>query len=188
MHKIGDAMPEPTKFTAGDTVTFNRVHSDYCPADGWALAYTLAGQGGIIKQRQGVPVDDGFDFEFTADDTAGLARGSYRLVGRVTRGTQAHTIYNGELEVLQNIFAAETAVDTRHRLEKRLEAINAVIDGRASTDQQYLAIGGRTLQRMPYAELKELRNDTRLELKAVRNREGMARGLPNQNLIKARFI
>jgi len=186
--KTGDCMPEPIEFTAGDTVIFNRTLKDYSPADGWALSYTLVGQGGVLKDKQGVSNGTGFDFEFTADETAVLRRGEYRLIGRVSRASVKFTVYNGDVSVCQNLFDADKAVDTRHRLEIRLEAINAVLDGRANTDQQYLAIGGRTLQRMPISELIELRNDARIALKQIRNREGVAAGKANKNKIKIRFV
>lgn len=180
-------MAEPTQFTAGDTVKFTRSHPDYLPSNGWAMAYTLIGKGGRISDVAGVVAGDGFEFTFSSEQTANLDRGEYRLIGRVSRDPEKFTIYNGELDVHQNLFDAASETDVRHRLKVRLEAIEAVMDRRATTDQQYLAIGGRTLQKMAYSELRELRNETRRELFSLENREGIRNGRANKRKIKVRF-
>ncbi|MBL4791328.1 MAG: hypothetical protein JKY60_20550 [Kordiimonadaceae bacterium] len=181
-------MSEPERFTAGDTVTFCRDVWDYPPADGWVLAYTLTGEGGLISRRPATTEGDGYKLTFTAAETAALGRGDYRLIGRVTKGEDVHTIYNGAVAVKQNLFSVEIATDARHRLEKRLDTIETLLDGRALSDTQLLMIGGKQLQKMPMTELIVLKQETKKHLKRLRNEQRISEGGANHRRIQTRFM
>lgn len=61
------------------------------------------------------------------------------------------------------------STDDRTENERILDAINATIENRATSDQQYYMIGTRQLHRIPIAELRLLRSTY---ITAVRREKG----------------
>jgi hypothetical protein len=60
--------------------------------------------------------------------------------------------------------------DPRSHARKTLDAIEAVVEGRATKDQQAYTIGGRSLQRMPIKDLMYFRGVYRAEVYAEESR------------------
>lgn len=176
---------EPTELRAGDLWEWRRedLTSDY-PASSWTLTYRFKNAAGgfeVVAAADG----DAFESSVAAATSAAIAAGVYAWQARASNGLLVHTVDTGETKVLPNLFAtsASTASDQRTHARRTLEAIEAVIEGRATTDQQAYAIGTRSLTRIPLPELLAFRDRYRMAVA----REDQANGVPN-NFGRDRYV
>ena len=182
---------EPAQLRAGDTWQWRREDiADYPPADGWTLSY-----------RFRHPTNTGFEIVATADGSAyavsvPAATSTAYLAGRYswaawvqTQAGEIHTIDEGSVELLPNFRAANAAgvLDTRSHARKVLDAIEALIEGRATKDQQQYQIGDRTLVRMQVAELLSLRDRYQAMVNSEEAAERVRNGMRGGGVILARM-
>lgn len=141
----------PQTLTAGDLWTWDESLSDY-PATLWTLTFYFRGPAPF----ESVAVADGSDHVVTidAEDTAELKPGVYDWQARAhltATPTTIETVATGRVTVDPNL--ANSAMDHRSFNVRVAEALKAVIEGRASTDQLSMSIAGRSLQRMSWDEI-----------------------------------
>jgi hypothetical protein len=114
---------EPFSLVAGDTLQFDRDFPNFPASDGWALSYTLGGQGLTnITDISGANITSTgstFNINVPAATTGKWSAGEYSWVAVVTGSGafagQRFTVATGQVEVKQNP-ASETALsDTRKR-------------------------------------------------------------------------
>lgn len=175
---------EPNSVRAGDTWTWSRSLSDY-PAPTWTLAYALLNAGAKISITAAA---DGTDHLVTvaASSTAGYVPGTYSAVARATSGAESWTVWTGIIEVLPNL-AALTSYDGRTHARKVLEAIEAVLEGRASTDQQSVTIGDRAIVKVPVADLLKFRDAYKLEVASEEAADRLSQGIGGRGRIMVRI-
>lgn len=112
---------------------------------------------------------DGFVLAAPAATTATWAPGKYWFSLRATQVSRTVEIEFRELTVLQDLASVTGVYDGRTQNEISLDALDAVIDKRATVDQMRYKINERELWRMPIAELLKLRSY--LSTKVRRERE-----------------
>lgn len=152
----------------GDSLNFRTTPRDYSPGDGWTLAYVLVPRNGGERIDIATSTDgETFVTQVPASVTAGWAPGPYSWAAIVTNGGDRHTVEAGSAEIRLNP-ATATALDLRTQNEIALESIRAVIANRATMDQQNYAIAGRSLSRMPVADLLALQQHYVREVKRER--------------------
>ncbi|MDJ0685391.1 MAG: hypothetical protein QNJ84_11870 [Alphaproteobacteria bacterium] len=178
---------EPDRVVAGDTWRWRRddLAAEYPATDGWALTYILLNETGKITFTASAD-GDGFLVDEAAADTVERLAGTYRWEAAVSRDGDRFRVGTGTIEVQPNFSAAET-LDTRSHARKVLAAIEAVIERRATKDQEEYTIEGRSLKRTPIAELIALRDRYRREVISEKQNERTARGLGSGRLVKVRF-
>lgn len=159
---------EPREVRAGMTWKWKRndLSADY-PASTWTLTYWWKKTGASGANFSIVATADGADFAVTvtAATTAGYTAGSYTWSAVVTAGTEAYEVDHGTCELLARYDSAAN-LDDRSHAKTVLDAIEAVIEGRASKDQEEYSIGGRSLKRTPIKDLIALRTHYRAEVQA----------------------
>lgn len=157
----------PKEIAAGVTLELGVSFAEH-PAPDWSLELTLRGPAAIdiTSSADGDAHVISADAAATASWTAG--RYSYQL--RATDGTDVVTIERGELVIAPDLAAASAGYDGRTHARKVLDAIEAVIEGRASLDQQSYQINNRSLSRTPISDLLKLRNQYRAEVRAEAQR------------------
>lgn len=165
----------PSEISAGLTFEASVSAPEY-PAPGWTLSLALRGPASIDVTGVG----DGDDHHLSADaaTTGGWVPGAYWYQVRATDGVDVQLVEEGQVRILEDLAAAAPGFDGRSHAEKVLEAIEAVIEGRASLDQSHYTINNRSLTRTPVADLLKLRNQYRAEVRAQRmakRRRGSAR-------------
>ena len=160
----------PPKIQAGVTFEACAALADY-PAAAWVLTAHLRGPGPIDLTA----IADGTTHQFaeTAETTATWGAGVYSYVLRVTLSGEIHQVEVGTLEILADLAAVEGVHDTRTHAVKTLEAIEAVIERRATLDQDRYVINNRELWRTPIQDLLKLRDTYRAE---VRREKAAKRG------------
>ena len=181
------------KLIAGDALDFDTTVVDsagnqYTPADGWAMTLRLA------PRSSGTPIDisttasddnQGFAVEVSSATTANWAAGNYSAFALVTLSGERKTVHIGEVEILADP-ATATAFDVRTHARKVLEAIEAVLENRATTDQQSMTINGRSLERIPVQELIKMRQVYQSEAAREESAARLASGLAPKNRIFVR--
>ena len=181
---------EPLQVTAGDSVTWKRSFSDYPAADGWVLTYALQHSSNTkITLTASADGDDHLVSEVAAT-TAAWGPGIYSWQAYVTKAPDRYQVDTGTLEILPDL-SALTNYDGRSHVKKTLDAIEAVIEGRATKDQESYSFstggGSRSLSRTPLADLIMLRTKYKFLYESELNAERVAAGLGTNKKIVTRF-
>ncbi len=174
---------EPSEVAAGDTITWTRSLADYSAANGWVLKYALRGPA-VVDLESEVDGDSHLVTIAPADLTTA---GTYSVQGYVEKETARHTIYTGRLKVTPNLVAAAANFDGRSHAQRVIDAIEAVIEGRATRDQQEMWIDGEKLVRTPFEELIRIRARYRHETSSEAARERRRNGRGGGHSVKFRL-
>ncbi|WPZ28964.1 hypothetical protein T8A63_15220 [Sulfitobacter sp. OXR-159] len=153
----------PNEIAAGITFSVSLSYPEYSAPE-WGLTLILRGPQAITLDaaRNG----DEFTFSATADATAAWAPGTYWWQLRAVDTFETRLLEDGQVKVLQDLSAVEGPFDGRSHAVKVLEAVEAVIEGRATLDQQSYSINNRSLTRTPIADLIKLRAQYRAQVQA----------------------
>lgn len=178
---------EPATVVAGDTVRWRKCLPQYPTADGWTLKYRLINAQNhydIVAFSAG---DHEYEIDVLASTTAAWAPGTYAWQAYVDNGSDRFTVGQGTLRVLPNLAGQTAGYDARSHARRALEAIEAVLERRASEAHLEYEIAGRRLRFIPVAELLALRDRYRMEVRAEEDAERAAAGLAPRNKIRVRF-
>ncbi len=165
---------EPTELVIGDRWVWKRTDlgADYPPAS-YSLKYSLRLASSTATEIEITANESGSNylFEVASATTAGYTAGRYYWQLYITRTSDSERLLldRGVVDVLTNQDASATDPRTHARIV--LDAIEAVIEGRASKDQEEYSIGSRSLKRTPIPDLMELRNKYRAEVAAEERAE-----------------
>lgn len=152
----------PAKIGAG--LTFSRLLTlTAYPATEWALTVALRGPSSINLTGQAEGTQ--YRLQASAATTASWSPGVYWYTMRATRGAEVVEVESGQLEILPDLAAEGTEYDGRTHAERTLAAIQAVIEKRATLDQERYRINNRELYRTPIADLLKLRDLYRAEVR-----------------------
>lgn len=147
------------RLTAGDTLNFTYTSADYPASAGWVLKLRL------VQRGQGVPVTvtgaaSGADHRVTVASavTSTWQPGAYGWAVWVEKAGERFTLQSGQCVIAADPAQAEEAADSRTHARKMLDAIEAVLEGRATSAQAEYEIAGRRVKYIPMAELMQLRS------------------------------
>ena len=147
----------PAKIKAGLTFSVLATFAGY-RAPEWVLSVSLRGPGVINLTATA----DGTQHRLsaTATETAAYLPGHYAFSARVTRGEDVIEVDFGTTEILPDLAQSSGGEDMRSHARITLDNIRAVIENRATQDQQRYQIGSgtssRELWRTPMADLLAL--------------------------------
>ncbi|RQQ37071.1 hypothetical protein [Burkholderia stagnalis] len=156
----------PTSIRAG--VTFDhtfRLNQYEAPA--WALSVLLRGPKAI--NISSVAADNGaHEAQAAATTTATWPAGEYIYSVRVTSGDTVLEVASGLVTVEADLAAMPDGGDARSHAQRTLDALEAVIEKRATRDQERYTINNRELWRTPIGDLLKLRDYYRAELRRMK--------------------
>ncbi len=178
---------EPTKIAAGDRAQWKRTLTDYPVSEGWTLTYYL--RGNFAHDAIDIAAaTDGNDYsvDLSPDVTGAYTPGIYHFQAFVSKSGDRKPVASGTIEVTPNFATITTPHDGRTHARRCLDSINAVLEGRATHDQQsYVQQAvGRSVVKMTVADLLKLRDDFATKVKAE---EGEATGGKGKNVL-IRFL
>lgn len=154
----------PGSISAG--LTFKRTVNlpAYPASQGWGLHIYLRGVSAI--NIESTPSGTQHIFDVPASTTSAWKAGSYGYSVRAVNATsgEVYEVDGGNLNILGDIQTA-TDGDYRSHAQKVLDAVEAVIENRASLDQERYRINNRELYRTPMADLLRLRAQYRNEVR-----------------------
>lgn len=180
---MATATTEPDVIVAGDTAKWLRSLDDYPASASWVLTYTLVS----AAQRYTFSASASGDQHLVtvaATTTATWAAGTYTWRAQVAKAGEVYTVGTGSLTVKPSFSAA---TDARSHARRTLEAIEAVIEGRATSEVSYYMIGGRQLRYIEPAQLLALRDRYRAEVAREDAAQRAAAGLPDKRRVFVRF-
>lgn len=175
---------EPASVNAGDTVKWLKSLPDYLASDGWTLSYTLINAGSKISITS---TAQGTDHLVNVSNTtsAAWAAGTYDYRAQASKASEVYTVGSGRI-VVKPAFSAAT-LDARSQVRKTLEAIEATLEGRASSATAEYQIAGRQLKYIPISELLVLRDRLRADVAREDSAAAVAAGLSPRGRIQVRF-
>jgi hypothetical protein len=174
---------EPQWIYAGDTLLLTKSLADYPANDGWTLSYFFVSDDGSGKSFTIPSTSNGTAFSISFNTTS-VEVGKYQGRAKVVKSGQTFTVWAGTIEVLPSL---ESAGDNRTQARKTLDAIEAVILGRASSTIMESIVEGTRLNRISHVDLLKLRDRYK---QIVLNEEDAARraqGLPSRKNIYITF-
>lgn len=170
----------PSDLIAGTTWAWDRDYGDF-PRPTWvATAYfdnadetfnVASSQNGTAQR-----------FSETSAASSAHKAGRYRVRILVTDGTSTYEAESTWIDVEANP-ASSAKYDPRSWARRTLDAVEAFLEGNATTAQQSMSIQGRSLSRWSLAELQQFRNQLRAEVRT--EEQGSNAGLGRD--IKVRY-
>lgn len=176
---IDTSNTEPNSIIPGDTVKWTRTFADFPPSAGWALNYELLN----AQHRYEIAATaDGHAHRVvvSAQTTQGYEPGSYDWRARVTNAEEVYTVATGRLTVTPSF---GSATDIRSHARCTLQAIEAVLEGRATSATAEYEINGRRLKYIPLIELHALRTKYQREVAAEEGKSG-PRGVSGRIMVR----
>jgi len=179
---------EPSALRAGDTWRWTKSLADY-PATSWTLKYRFKNAAGGFEITAST---SGTDYSVTvaAATTAAYTAGVYSWLAWVEGGTSEKYSVDTGIATIDPDYRSGTATaayDDRTHARTVLDAIEAVIEGRASRDQESYEIAGRSLKRTPIADLLKMRQHYKAEVAAQDAAEKISNGLGTGRKIQFRI-
>lgn len=170
----------PASLIAGDTWEWSAGYGDY-PAGTWAATAYFENSSEAFSVSS---TADGTEHLFAAAAAAtdDFKAGRYFVQVRVVSGSESYTVESGWCYVKTDP-ASSVKVDHRSWARRTLEAVEAFLEGNATTAQQSMSIAGRSISRWPISELMQFRNELRAEVRT--EEQGSAAGLGRN--IKVRY-
>jgi hypothetical protein len=147
-------MSEPTQLIVGDTWTWDKSLADY-PANAapaWILTYYFRSRTGEFT-TQAAPSGADHAVLVAKAVSATYRPDFYEWSAVVDNGIQRHVVGTGHLTVKPDPTKIGAGFDPRTHARKTLEALEAVIEGKATHDQLESTVGGIALRRMTWEDL-----------------------------------
>ena len=178
---------EPMRVIAGDTVAWRRADllTDY-PSSEYSLHYR-GRKAGDATASFNVSANSSYQVTVAAAATSGWTPGVYHWQAYITRTSDSArvTVGEGTFEVVPN--RALSTTDPRSHAKRMLDAIEALLEGKATDDVDEYSINGRSLKKIPVAELIKWRDLYRSEYKSEQTAENIRRGLASPRKVMVRF-
>jgi len=174
----------PTVIRAGDTVKWKKSFPDY-PSSEWQLGYVIYNASNRYEVSATAQADGSFLIEISATSSSGFASGEYSWIARVTKGTETYTIDAGTIEILPN---PTVATDERSHIKKVLDAIQRVIEGRATRADLDYTIGDKRVRSMTVEELYTAWRKYKLMYEQELQAERLRKGLGTNRIVRVRFV
>jgi hypothetical protein len=176
----------PEQMTAGDSIAWTKTLADYSAADGWVLSYALTREGGQIT-FQGSAAGSDHAINIAAATSADWSPGEYGFQAYVTKSGERHQVDAGLVEVLPNLAAQTEGYQSLPYCFTQRDALDAVMNVRATESQLSIAVGGRQISEMSHAELQDALDRKIKECNAWKARNRRDRGKANRAKVKVVF-
>lgn len=176
---------EPSRIVAGDSAKWTKNLPQYLPDSGWVLSYAIVKDGVRLSVTGSDNGDGSHLVDISAATTATWTPGQYAWQAYVTKAAERYTVSSGQLKVEANF--ASGAVDARSHAQKTLDALEATLEGRASSDQLAYSIGGRSISKMNPEQLLSWRDKYKAEVAAEEKAQKIAAGLGGSGTVRVRM-
>lgn len=176
---------EPEKIIAGDRVQWTHDDPERLPSS-WTLTYSFRAKGSTID----VTATDNGDGTHLVSETAAVTvewtPGEYYWQRHLTNGAIRETTAEGYLTVLPDFASAE--FDPRSSVKRTLDTLQAMREGKATSDQTSMSINGRSISRMNWEEINAAYNHFAALYKQEQKQKQSDRGLEDKSgVVKVRF-
>ena len=183
---------EPETLVVGDRWVWQRpdLVTDY-PTDQYALTYEFhCDSGGGGNHQFTITATEttlAYVVEVASTVTDNYTAHQYKWYAFITRTSDSERVAVDEGMTTLVANYADTNADLRTHAKKVLDAVQAVIENRATIDQSSFSIAGRSLSRMSIDELFLVRDRYRAEYNEEVKKARIRNKKPSGNLIGVRF-
>ncbi|PCJ17479.1 MAG: hypothetical protein COB02_13750 [Candidatus Cloacimonadota bacterium] len=179
---------EPSEVFQGDSIDFeiNLQSIGVKSSDGWILTYSLRSVDTQYANVVASQNQDNFLISISSTITSTFKVGLLSFISKISKGTIVKTINSGTIDI-KSSFNGLTSFDGRSHARKVLESIEAVIEKRATKDQESYSIKGRSLSRTPIEDLINLRKIYKAELRQEEHKLALKNGKASQSNVYVRF-
>ncbi len=180
---------EPDRFAAGDLVMWRRTDLEAYAGVAFDLKYVFRPATGGETTVEATATVSGTEYRISLGSTvtAAMAAGRWYWSAYLIRVSDSQRVQIDDGETTVEANRALDPSDTRSHAQRTLDAIQAVIEGRATEDVQSYTIGGRQINKMGPDDLIRWKNHYRQEVEAEQNAARRRNGLPSKNTINVRF-
>lgn len=168
---------------AGDSFELTVTEADYPASDGWSCRIVLTNASTVITINSSAD-GDSHAFSVTPTTSAAWTPGQYGAAFQFLATDQRVTFDVGSITLLPDI---TSATDTRSHAEKVLAALEATLEGKATSDQQSMSINGRALVRFSPSELLSWRDKYAAIVASERRADRIRQGLGHNGKVMVRF-
>lgn len=180
---------EPNELQLGDFWAWKRtdLSTDY-PTASYSLSYEFNLVDGSTAANFTLSATESNDeYIIEVSNTTSYTSGEYNWVSYITRSSDSARIKlsEGFTEIQENY--ATTTSSVRSHAKKVLDAIEAVIENRATMDQSSMSIAGRSLSRLTIDELLQFRDRYKAEYLKEVKKARIKNKKDSGNTIKIRF-
>ena len=180
---------EPNELQLGDFWAWKRtdLSTDY-PTASYSLSYEFNLVDGSTAANFTLTATESNDeYIIEVSNTTSYTAGEYNWVAYITRSSDSARIKltEGFTEIQENY--ATTTSSVRSHAKKVLDAIEAVIENRATMDQSSMSIAGRSLSRLTIDELLQFRDRYKAEYLKEVKKARIKNNKDSGNTIKIRF-
>lgn len=176
---------EPDQIISGDSVAWLKSLADYPASAGWALSYALRGPAQIDLTT--TPDGDGHLVSVGSAVTATWTAGFYTWTLFASLWSDRYTVAQGNVEILADPVSVAVGTDQRPHCKRVLDAIEALLEGKATRDQREYEIDGIRISRMEIADLLRWRTVYRREWSAFLKSQQVAKGKSRGGRVLVRF-
>jgi hypothetical protein len=183
-------MNAPTQIRQGLTYAWVESNSDYPASASWACKAYIAGPSALLTLTAVADGDD-FDFTLTAAQSAALSTGTYQIQVRFEHATTGNFTPDGYINSAQVLPGLNTQVagyEARSHPQIVLDALNALIEGRATNVQKSMAIGGKAAEFLTLEELITAKLKYERFVENEKSAEQVKKGLKSGKSVGVRFV
>jgi hypothetical protein len=179
----------PDQLVIGDYWRWKRTDlTDYATAD-YSMSYAMRLYGTGSTEIEITATESGSEYivEVAAATTATYVSGWYAWQAYITRSSDSEriTLNSGRVEILPD--RDSLPADPRNHNRVMFEALEALLQGKATKDQIQYSIGDRNLSRMQPSEAQEWYDIYRRRVRDDERAEQVARGQGGGNRIRVRM-
>ena len=178
------------RFTLGDTLTYRTVIDGRSAADGWVMTLRLvlrSGTGAITVTGAADTEDPtAHRITATAATTAAWAAGTFSWHEWVEKAGAKHAVASGSAVLVADPRTATGTLDIRTPAAVALDAVRALLQGKATTGQAQYSINNRSLQSYSITELIALEDKLARDVARENNAAAMLAGRPTSRRIMVR--
>jgi hypothetical protein len=176
----------------GDTLDFVDDVPDYPADEGWTLRYRLVPSftspaQAPIELTASAYETTRYRVQETAANTANWKAGWYTWARWAQKSGVRVSLGSGRLEVLPDPAQMAAGVDTRSHVRRVLDALEAVIERKATHDHLNVTIAGKAIGRMTPGEILTWRDKYRAELRREEAGENLRQGRGGGPVIMVRM-
>lgn len=159
-HQVPDTIM-PDSLVAGDYWTWRvPVITNYPTGDSWTLSYGFVGPGQFDSADTGWTITNesaGTRLVTVAKANTGVTAGTYRWRAYVNlaASSERYQVADGWVEVQPNVIGQAAAAKTH--AQTMYDLCTTALEGRLTTQEESYSVGGRSISKMPIAELNRLR-------------------------------
>jgi len=153
---------EPSSWVRGETVKWTKALVDYLPAS-YVLSYAFVSTAGRIMVTASDNGDSTHLVEIPTPTSYRFSAGDWHWQSSVTGSGERYVIGSGVIKVVPDFASEGAGYDARSHVKRVLDAIEAVLEGRATEDHTYVQIEGKQVTHIAHADLVSLRSRYKAE-------------------------